>query len=435
MPGLPLTPIERYFFHDHRESHPAWIRYEFTFQGALEAAAFGRAWQRIVQWHPLAGATVAVRRWGGPVWRIGAVRPELIWREVDPAADGGDQADLHDLTAKAGLCGVVRRSGGHTHFTLLAHHAVADGLGLLVIAEDLFALYAAECGVAVALAAAGRLDDQRDRAPLGLAKSCRQLPWLALGVVWGAVLGWQRVVEIRGKARGQGRRELAARSCNREETIKLRKVARAANTSLNEVLIRDVQVALGVWLQRYGATRPEDWTRLLVPVYVGGLRSEVRCSAPALGVAMVERRVRSLGRRARLLQRAHEDMEFILRSGLARAFRASMSLRGWVAGQIARHCRRAGARSTLVLSNLGKVFSRGPLVRPDGVLALPGAELVQFAGWGPCRPGTSIFVVTGAYRGEQAMWVSYDPAALSEAEAEDFVNELEAQVRRSVAGE
>ena len=97
-----------------------------------------------------------------------------------------------------------------------------------------------------------------------------------------------------------------------------------------------------------------------------------------------------------------------------------MRLRSRIPGAIARYCRRTRARSTLVFSNLGKVFGRGPLVRSDGVLALPGAELMSFAGWGPCRPGTSIFVVTGAYLGQQGFWISYDPEALSLKQAEDF---------------
>jgi hypothetical protein len=217
--------------------------------------------------------------------------------------------------------------------------------------------------------------------------------------------------------------------------MQLRKAARAAGASLHELLVRDAQAALNAWLARHARSQPDMWTRFLVPVYLGGARSEPRSSAPALGVALIERRVRSLGRRARLLQRAHEDMEFIRARGLARAFRMSMLLRGWLPGQIARYCRRAGARSTLVLSNLGKVFARGPLVGPDGGLTVPGAELTSFAGWGPCRPGTSVFVVTGIYRGAQSIWTSYDPGAMSASEAEDFAGELEVQLRRSLAGE
>jgi hypothetical protein len=168
---------------------------------------------------------------------------------------------------------------------------------------------------------------------------------------------------------------------------------------------------------------------------VGGARVGLQSSANALGVALIERRVKSLGRRARLLQRAHEDMEFIQRRGLMRAFGALLRVRSWLPGGIARYCRRRGARNTLVFSNIGKNFSSGALVRPDGVLAVPGAELVDFAAWGPCRPGTSLFVAMGSYRARQSLWVAYDPAAMSEVQAEDFLSELETQVRSSLAGE
>lgn len=435
MSELPLTPIERYFYHDHRESHPAWIRYEFAFQGALDRAALGRAWERIAQRHRLTTATVAPRRWGRPVWQIGAAQPELVWREGDATAAGRDAGDLHDLSVRAGLLGIVGASAAETHLTLLVHHAVSDGLGLLVIAEDLFGLYAVECGAEMALLEIAALSPRRDRGSPGGAGWWRQLPWIFFGVGWGVVLGWQRVVEMRGAGGSPRRRELPGRSCSVEDTVRLRKTARAAGASLNEMLICVTQVTLGVWLQRHGTPQPEDWTRLLVPVYVGGPRTDARCSANALGVALIDRRVRSLGRRARLLQRAHEDMDFIVRRGLARAFRASMWLMGLIPGQIARYCRRAGARSTLAVSNLGRCFGRGPLVRPDGVLTVPGAELKSFSAWGPCRPGTGIFVGTGTYRGEQSLWVSYDPTALSVAQAEDFVDEMERQIACTLAGE
>jgi hypothetical protein len=168
---------------------------------------------------------------------------------------------------------------------------------------------------------------------------------------------------------------------------------------------------------------------------VGGARVALQSSTNALGVVLIDRRVRSLGRRARLLHRAHEDMEFIQRRGLMRVFGALMRLRGWVPGGIARYCGRSGARSTLVFSNIGKLLGTGELVRSDGVLTLPCAELTDIAAWGPCRPGANIFAATGSYRGRQSFWVGYDPAAMSAEQAEDFANEWETQLRRSLTGE
>ncbi len=435
MPSLPLTPIESYFFYDHRESHPAWIRYDFTFRGALERAALERALERIVQRHPRTGATVAERRWRGPIWKLGAARPELHWRAAAAVEDDHDDPrERHDLSTRAGLRTVVRAGAAETHLTLTVHHAVADGLGVHVIARDLLLLYAIECGAPIVLPEVAPLSPRRDRRSSDAA-AWRQLPWVAFGVVWGALLGRQRVVELRGAAEGGRRRELGAHCLSVDDTVRLRKAARTAGVSMNELVLRDVQMTLAAWLQRHGPARPEDWTRVLVPMNVGGARVSLQCSTNALGVALIERRVRSLGRRARLLHRAHEDMEFIQRRGLMRAFGALMRLRSWLPGGIARHCRRGGTRSTLVFSNIGKIFSTSALVRPDGVLAVPGAELTDVAAWGPCRPGSNIFAATGSYRGRQSFWVAFDPAAMSAAQAEDFAGEWEAQVQRSLAGE
>jgi hypothetical protein len=318
---------------------------------------------------------------------------------------------------------------------LTVHHAVADGLGVHVLAKDLLALYAIARGAEITLPAMAPLNGSRDRRSPGAAVWWRQLPWVAFGVAWGAMLDRRRVVEMRGAAGSGRRRELAAHCWSAEDTVRLRKAARAAGASLNELVLRDVQVALGVWLQRHGPAAAEDWTRVLVPMNVGGARVTLQSSTNALGVVLIDRRVRSLGRRARLLHRAHEDMEFIQRRGLMRVFGALMRLRGWVPGGIARYCGRSGARSTLVFSNIGKLLGTGELVRSDGVLTLPGAELTDIAAWGPCRPGANIFAATGSYRGRQSFWVAYDPAAMSAEQAEDFANEWETQRRLSLAGE
>jgi hypothetical protein len=430
MTRLPLTPVERYFYHDHRGSHPAWIRCEFTFRGALERAAFARAWDGIDRLHPLTGAIVAERAWGGPVWVTKATRPELVWRESTAPVDADGTDDLHDLSGRAGLRGVVQQCGAETQLTLHMHHAVADGLGLMLIAEDLLALFARECGAVIPLPALGSLRARRNGGPMPVA----QWPWLAIGVVWGLVLGRQRVVELRG-ADTSGRGERRALVVAPELTSGMRATARAARVSLNELLIRDVQAALGSWLQRYGGPTPEDWTRLLVPVNVGGRRGDERISTNAIGVAPIDCRVKTLGRRGRLLERAKEDMTFVRRRGLMRAFGATMWLRCWLPGAIGRHCRRKGARGTLFFSNLGKIFCNGPLVRADGVLVVPGAELTGFTGWGPCRPGTAGFVLMAEYRGALSVGLACDPGALGAAHADCLAGALIVEFRRSAAGE
>ncbi len=436
MTALPLTPIERYFFHDHRETHPAWIRYDFTFDGALQREPFVRAWQQIPKRHPLTSAIVATRRWGRPVWKLDAAQPELKWNEAGEATEGNvTHHQLHDLRTCAGFAGNVQAGAGETRLSLHVHHAVADGCGLILIAEDLFALYAAECGIAIKLPPPGELRSQKSGS-LGLDFKTRQWPWLFLGVVWAMILGRQRVVELLGAHdKAEQYRGPARLAAVYEETIRLRQEARRHEASLNDLLIRDVQAAAGVWLQQHMVPGAEELVRLLVPVNTGKARSKTRNSANALGVALIERRVRSLARRPRLLQRARDDLEFIQRRGLMAAFGGALWLRGFVPGGIARHCRRGGARSTLVLSNLGKVFSRGPLVRADGALVLPGGMLTHFAGWGPCRPSTNIFVVVAEYRKNACINIAFDPAAISEAQAQDFAQEFQRQLQLSRTGE
>jgi hypothetical protein len=194
------------------------------------------------------------------------------------------------------------------HLTLTVHHAVADGLGVHVLARDLFSLYAIECGAAITLPPIAPLSPGRGRRSPGAASWWRQLPWVAFGVVWGAVLGRQRVVEMRGTGGVGRRRELAGRCWSADDTVRLRIAARTVGASLNELVLRDIQVALGAWLQRHSPATPEEWTRVLVPMNVGGARVSLQSSTNALGVVLIDRRVRSLGRRARLLHRAHEDM-------------------------------------------------------------------------------------------------------------------------------
>jgi len=188
----------------------------------------------------------------------------------------------------------------------------------------------------------------------------------------GAMLDRRRVVEMRGAA-GSGRwRELAAHCRSAEDAVRLRRAARAAGASLNELVLGDVQVALGVWLQRHGPVRPRRIGReALASMNVGGARVTSESSTNALRRGPDRRsRCDRWGDGRGCSTARTRTWSSSSGGGLMRVFGALMRLRGWVPGGIARCCGRSGARSTLVFSNIGKLGAGG-LVRSDGVLTLP----------------------------------------------------------------
>jgi NRPS condensation-like uncharacterized protein len=439
MKHLPLTLFESHLYHEDRPAHPCWILTRYRFAGGFDRDLLQRSWERTALRHPFLTAVVA-RNWRGRlVWKQAVgFEPAIEWVE-ELQESGWPHWPAIDLAKAPGfhLIGIEREDS--TDLFVQVHHSVQDGAGTYAVLDDLFIDYSRSLGVAVELPEL-RLETLRARNQFGLSlwDKLKLIPSMGLGLAVSLQLHSRKAVPIlpTPPAPDEGpppapMPALASRRFSAEDFRRLRDAAKRAGAGVHEVLIRDVQAALGAWLKDHGKAEPMEWTRLGVPVNLRRPADIHLPSANVVGLIIIDRRVKSLANRERLLLRAREDMGWIKRKRWGYVHLVMLALFRTVPGGLRRYSRKRVCRATVLLTNLGQVFGGSPLRNSEGKLAVPGAILEEVGLAAPFRPGTSAGFAVGVYANRLWADLSYDPRILTAAQAEALADAFSHQIKLS----
>ncbi len=287
---LPLTVFENYLRMDDRPAYPMTIPIEMEFLGEVLPTEFEAAYEEAIERHPLFSCLLDTATKPLPSWKYcPEARSRVDWgglREPRLCPRG----EPIDLRREAGIRAWVRSGEGRTIVTIQCHHSVCDGIGSLRFLGDLLGAYSirtsgpGDPSVKLPLVRADRLLRRgqfpfqppepvtrfqavratlreailwlgRRPAPLGVPRSSRHSPPIAIPFP-----GTQTHL------------------FSRAETDRLRQVARRNKVSLNDLLTRDVFLAVRDWNSHVGPQSPGRWLRVNMPV---SLRSGIHDSMPA----------------------------------------------------------------------------------------------------------------------------------------------------------
>ncbi|HEY5228839.1 MAG TPA: hypothetical protein VIJ19_09865 [Opitutaceae bacterium] len=442
MKSLPLTPLEVYLFEDDVPSHPGWQFMRMRWKGHLKRAELEKAWSDTTRLHPLWHALVRRGFLGRLYWVFDATTPTIHWSRAGGSRSWPDWLPMDLVKGPAVRLYIIEDDEG-TDVVMSIHHAVCDGLAVRDVVEDVFLRYAKALGDAVEPKATPTEQSLRARGHMGATflERC-WLPVLQVaGIVAESKLLRRKVAPLLpyspGPTTGPRPAEwpaLVSRLWSDEETAAIRDTAKHAKCGLPEMLMRDLQAAIGSWRLAQGVDAPDDWIRFGSAM---SLRRKSRSAWPAtnnFGVALIDRSARQLGNRERLLRRGKEDLDLIEKLKLGYAFWMVLRLRKWWPGGIRAYATRDVVRMTFIMSFMGKVFARTPLKRKEGLISVPGAVMEDVQGMAPTRPGTGGCADLGLVNGRLGICLHFDPRMMTRAQAEAFVEEFAAQLRRSVAG-
>ncbi len=439
MPALPLTLFERYLFHEDRPAYPCWILTRFRFTGTFRRDALQRAWERVAARHPLLGCVVR-RNWRGqPVWHpVPQHRPVVHWTD-ELAPSGWPEWTPTDLAVAPGIHLVLHEAGGRTDLFVHVHHALHDGAGHFAVVDDLLVHYARELGGKVALTVHEQAAfASRNRFGLTRWDQLKLAPLQLVGLAASLQLHARKPRALNPAAITASDTTpppnlpvLASRALSHEDSDWLEHTAKLLHTGLHDLLIRDAHAAVGAWLQARPNASLLDWVYLLVPV---NLRRPADTTLPAanlVGLVILARQLKALGRRERLLQRVNEDMRWVKRGRFGYVFLVLLWLCSFVPGGIRRYSRSRANRTTFLFTNLGNVFATSRLRNAAGKLEVPGAVLESLNLAPPCRPGVHAALAAGFYAGRFWADLQYDPRALDQAEGEALLEAFMTQLRHS----
>lgn len=425
---LQLTHFEELM---HWEDHPAYpcsvfVRVRFT--GQLQQSKVKAAIDAILQRHPLLQAKIERRgrRW---FWVPSKDQPNLVWTEVDDSlSDNLPHATNIDLREEIGLRLFVLSGTQASDLIFQFHHSCCDGAGFLAFLHDWLCFYSQQCGAQPDEWKAAKIDPQLlvDRAKYGLTW------WKLLKLLPRQLVGLQGVAQFLGRSPQPLLPHVAypkelkppanyptvvTHTFSTDETIRLRQLAQIQNVTTNDLLARNLFLAIFRWRREQGQEVPDAWLRMMVPV---DMRNAADREMPATNIVssvFLDRRSKDAKEPEKLLASIHEEMQLIKRNQLGFTFLFSLGLFDWLPGGIRKSVKTDRCTISFIFTNVGKLFVRSPLPRHEGKLIAGDVIFEGMQALVPLRPYNCAAFCAHQYAGRLAMDLHYDSGVLTSDQA------------------
>jgi hypothetical protein len=440
---LPLAPFEEYMLADDRPAYPMNFFIRLRFSGTFDRPALDSALQTALARHPLLSAVVQQTGRKRPQWiEANHCRP-AIRRLPQPPHRAYPHAEGIDLRAEPGLRLSVVEGTQSADLLAQFHHACCDGLGALLFLGDLLVAYALATDTAAQGATLSLLEEERLRGRGRFGLTPRKLLAMAHRQLVGVLGVWQFFAHAPVPAApyhtppaAQPLPDSYPAACTVEfaehELDGLRHSAAQTGVTLNDLLARDLFLALAAWKSRHFSPRDHQWLRLSVPINLRTPADRKLPAANAVSMVFLDRRPRDFADPVRLLVGIHRQMERIKRLRLGLTFVWSVTAVRALPGGLARMAAADQCSATCVLTNLGRPLASTPLPRQQGRIAVGGAVLEGIDMLAPLRPYTCAAFAVYRYAGRLCICLHYDPRPLKAAQAEDLLETFARQVRTSL---
>jgi len=445
---LPLVAIEHYMLADDRDDYPM----AFFVRLSLDRLPQRQAWEQAVvatlPRHPLLGATLGPtrgrrRNW---VWNR-SVRPETIW-----PGDASNQAPL-DLNHQAGLRIHAEQLADGARLTLEFHHACCDGLGALKFVQDLLAAYQAQVEQGAetgGTAAPSQLPERvlalrkRGRCGVGPIRFILRLPLELLGALGVAEFLWHRPEPLGGSGAGSveptnTERETTpgperySHEFTADETRAMRTVAAQSGATLNDLLVRDLFLTVGQWIDERKPSRRGAHVRVMVPVNLRTDSEKDLSAANVVAMINLDRRPRRWHNQRRMLRVLHWEMGAVKWARLGLTFIRAIQATHYLLGKLQILLAEDKCQATCVLSNLGNPWRKSPLAGPDGRVVAGDVTVRQVEMLPPIRPLTRVSIGAISYAGRLTIALHCDRRVLTDDECNALLSRYVASLQRSLS--
>jgi len=424
---LPLAPFEEYMLGDDRPGYPMNFFLRLQFSGQFNRSALQAALEDALARHPLLLAHV--HRSGRRLWWAAAThaRPTIAWLPQRPESSLPHAGPI-DLYCETGVRMSVLEDEETSEIVLQSHHSCCDGRGIFAFIGDLLMSYARRMGDCSQATALPDLEPEllRTRAKFGLT------PWRFLRIAHQQAVGLLGVRQFLSHVpaplvRGQQmlRTEVSGdypatltQFLEAEELQGLRSAARQLDATRNDMLIRDLFLALRDWSA--AGDDPTRWLRLSIPM---NLRVDCDANMPAANVVsmiFLDRRPCDMAEPA-LLNSIREEMQQIKRLRLGLTFVLSLRFFRYLPGGLSRMTPGDRCLASSVLTNVGDALAHVSLPRQNGRIVAGNVVLETVEVVAPIRPFTNAVFAVLEYAGRLAIVTQYDSTLISKHEANELL--------------
>jgi hypothetical protein len=439
----PLTPLEEYFLLEDRPAYPWSFFVRLGFAGCLDRQIAETALCRSVAQHPLLSSIVRQRPGGWGWQRVEQPHPAVQWNTGGAGNNNYVTATRLDIAAEIGIRLIATVGPDSTQIVFQFHHACCDARGAFVLIDDWLTEY-------VRATVGGQdLGPQRSHDPLLLERrgefrtdaQPKSGVWFAR---WAGLLRAYRFLRQRPiplldylPARDEEPTPAgfpATRSFRFDaaNTAQLRLAAKSQDGTLNDLLCRDLLLALHGFRRQLRPKQPDAWLRVAVPTDLRTQSQERLSAANQASMVFITRRDRDFLAADTLLQGIHRELQQVKRWGLGRTFLRSLQIRRHLPGGLARSVRNGRCGATAALTNLGETLLQSRLPRRGDKLIVGDLLLDSADFLAPIRPGTCASFSACTYAGRLSICLQYDRRALDEPAADQLFETFLQQLRTNL---
>lgn len=441
LPPLKLTPFEEYMFFDDCPEYPMTGVFRLRFSGKLNFEAMDAAIQQTVERHPLVRSTVSVDSKRGYFWEVADSSTVKLERWTADAENEYPVARHMDLKQHVGTrIWLVERTGANDLVAQI-HHACTDALGMCLFIEDLLLSYAKNVGAIGSDVQLRPLDNQRMplRNQFGLTwrKALQLIPLQIFGL---HVVGkfFLRTAVPLGCSRQKTETEPVvfpspmSLDFDAETTSKILAAAKNKKVTVNDLLARDLFLAINAWRRQNEPLPKKGWVRLFVPINHRGQEDATLSAANIMSAVFLERHPGHLNDPETLLRSLQAQMQKVKRYQLGFLFIAAQALLSRLPRLRKLVIRQDRCISSCVFSNIGVVFRQIPLPQQDGKLVIGDTTLDNVDFVAPLRPLTAAAFCVCTYAGRLCVNLHFDPRAISKQQAEELLQILAGKIHESL---
>lgn len=439
---------------DDRPDYPMAFQIRLVFSGALSLSAFQDALHAATNRHALLRARLVADARSRPIWIEAPLAQPLL--DVAPWGTPWRLPDARQIDPKR-ECGVrvwARYSEKRTELRLLFHHACCDGIGAYQFIEDLLAAYHLAC-TGVLPAHRRPIEPKRlaGRGRFGL-NGWRLLARLP-AEAWALAVGSATFFLLRPSPVAVSRQEDHAHvRCDVEETPathvedlgcltdmpahtfepqssrRLLAAAKAAGSTFNDLLLRDLFLALHSWNARH-APQAGTLVRLMMPINLRVADDRTLPAANVVAMAHLDRRPHWFSPHW-LLHTIAWEAAFIKRFRLSLAFHRAAAVLVRVPWGLRLMTSTRRCYATAVLSNMGRLFAEAPLSRDGSRVVCGNLRLERVESAPPVRPQTRVAISTLWYDDRLSVVLNYDRIVLRRADGEALLASYVERLTRSI---
>jgi len=439
---LPLTSMEEFWFWEDRPAYPASCFNRLHFDGELNRTAFKSATDVAIRRHPLLRSIVERTGRFEMKW-IPLENPDVSiqWSKGTSAAPF-PPASRQDLTKEIGVRFYIRENGASTDAVLQLHHACMDAIGMFSFLNDLLISYAKEVDGSDGDLKLPPIDMNRlyNRGSFEITpgRFLQLLPKLGLGLQGvKAFLFNSPAPLIPHETHSyydtlpEGYPRIMSQVFDEESSKHIGETAAHGDVTVNDLLIRDLFLALWGWQKEQGNHDPSNWLRLIVPINMRQPRDDTMPAVNCISMVFPQRRYKNFQNPNHLLRGIHGEMGLIKQSQLGLTFNISLQICRWLPGGLRKRVREDVCRISCGFTNLGNVLSWSQLPKNDGCIVAGNVTLKGMEIGIPLRPYTCASFSLHWYANRLSVCLHYDPRVLSKDQATRLHNWYMQQIELS----